>query len=246
MARSPIDVTSISNTQLWLDASNEASLTISGDSVSAWNDLARDVSFANEMDEQMPTRVIDGLNGHPVVRFDGDNDSLSALNLGILANQEDYTVAVVFRRMAGSNTRSTIFYGSDDADLPGLLVQAETGPERLRITHRSPPLASGGQFVGAATGPMDMPMRAIVQWIRDDAFRLDALYADGTAATDSATPSDPPHGSLNYTVGGSRPHATVNTFGGDIAEVIVFSRELRPPARDYLSNYLDTKWGLSN
>jgi hypothetical protein len=237
------DATSLGNLALWLDAADEDSFTISDDAVAEWTSRVRGHVFANETPEQRPARVASGLGGNAVVRFDGNDDGLFASSLLLLSAIQHYTVALVID--ANETTNGAVLYGAavDDVTLPSFLAQAETGPERLRITHREMPGLAAGDLVGLADGPIDTALRAIVQ--RDEeTLTIEALWSDGATGTDEDTVEEGPLAPLTYVIGAKRPNHDVDNFAGDIAEIMVFQRRLSTAELEYLRTMLDTKWGF--
>jgi len=235
------DLSSVGNTVLWLDAADEGSFTTQDDGVRFWNSRVGDFRFEAAAPSTRPARIEDGLNGLPVVRFDGVDDVMNSATIK-LVDDTGYTIAVVFRREDGTN--GPVFYGVDGENRPGVLLQAETGPERFRFTHRSPPAFSGGTFVGVAEATIGEPMRAVVS-VNETHVRLDTGSAAGTRESDSALLEVPALDELlTYCLGGSRPGDEVNNFTGDIAEVVVFAGRLNGPQREYVQATLDGKWGF--
>lgn len=235
------DMTSVANAALWLDASDEDSFTTQADGVRFWDSRVGDFRVEAAAPNTRPTRMSDGLNGLPVVRFDGVDDVMVSANIK-LVDDTGYTVAVVFRREAGTN--GPVFFGVDADNRPGVMLQAETGPERFRFTHRSPPAFSGGNFVGVADASMSEPMRAVVA-VDDTHVRLDTMSASGTSEAASRMLDVPALDQLlTYCVGGSRPADEIDNFSGDVAEIVVFYGELNTAQREYVAAALDAKWGF--
>ncbi|OBQ32885.1 MAG: hypothetical protein AN487_21545, partial [Anabaena sp. CRKS33] len=81
---------------LWLDAEDAASITLNGSTVSQWNDKsgnARNVSQATAANQ--PTLTTSGLNGKPVLTFDGADWLFNANPGALLRNVAGGTVAAV-------------------------------------------------------------------------------------------------------------------------------------------------------
>lgn len=235
------DMSSVGNTVLWLDADDEASFTIQDGAVRYWASRVFGLRIEAAAVATRPTRVDDGLNGRSVVRFDGVDDVLVSPQLNLTA-AEGYTVAAVFRRADGTN--GPVLFGVDDENRPAVMLQAETGPERFRFTHRSPPGFSGGSFIGAADGPLSDPLRALVA-VNELTLAIDARFADGTQEDEVKALMQPGQtDNLTWCVGGSRPLDTVDNFDGDVAELLVFRRTLNARERAYVADKLDAKWGM--
>jgi hypothetical protein len=60
---------------LWLDAEDAASITLNESTVSQWNDKSGNNRHASQATAaNQPTYTLNGLNGKPVLTFDGVND----------------------------------------------------------------------------------------------------------------------------------------------------------------------------
>lgn len=63
------------NLALWLDAADSSTITLNGSTVSQWNDKSGNSRHASQgTAANQPTYTASGLNGKPVVTFDGSDD----------------------------------------------------------------------------------------------------------------------------------------------------------------------------
>lgn len=236
------EVVSLGNISLWLDASDTETLFTSEGHVMTWTSKTGDNVFLPMHDvetDNAPTFVADGINGQPVVRFDGD-DELFLPNTQ-LQGLDDYTVVLIGRY-------------DDDADDGGVLyaVNAMNRPGfrmrmsglGMRVNHTSPPALSNGDFVELDTAGFG------------DVFRAITTRSAETMVLHMRTPDDEDMGeravtqprlpSMTYVLGGTRADAdhTIEQFTGDLAEVIIFRRVIDGQERVILESYLAEKWGL--
>ncbi|MFM6272695.1 MAG: hypothetical protein ACKPFA_40420, partial [Dolichospermum sp.] len=65
------------STDLWLDAADSSTITLNGSTVSQWNDKSGNGRNAIQATAtNQPAYTANGLNGKPVLTFDGINDFL--------------------------------------------------------------------------------------------------------------------------------------------------------------------------
>jgi hypothetical protein len=214
---------------LWLDADDASTLTLNGSTVSQWNDKsgnARHVSQATAANQ--PTLTASGLNGKPVVTFDGVNDRLvtASTTLGITNSASLIVVAQPSSRtppeqgIAGSDSLTNRF---------GLFI---TGSNAMRWN----PI-SGGSTVQAISVTGAQILVGTAQSGNSALFRNGTSIATGTAAT--ATMENTP-----FNIGNMLPGTTLPHFSGPIAEVLVLPSSLSTTDRQLLEGYLAWKWGL--
>lgn len=121
---------SAADVALWLDAADDASFAFhSGQAVSTWTDRSSAALEATSVDAgTAPTRVVDALNGRPVVSFDGSDDELVMPGVSAFseATHGNYTLFLVVRTM--TEGQGSVFLGEGGGD--GLeLVASEAGSD---------------------------------------------------------------------------------------------------------------------
>jgi hypothetical protein len=237
------DITSIAETALWLDAADEDAFTIAGGAVTSWASRVGGALFESGVGAQQPTRVDGALNGLPVVRFDGADDSLSAADLGIVDRTDDLSIAAVVRSSSGD--LGAIFFGVDDANAPAVRLYANNPSGDFRFSFNSPPAITNGDFVTAGVAPSTEPARLVGRWGVGETMRIETLFQSGGMASDSSAAAQPDlDQNLTFVVGGKRPNHDIDNFAGDIAELIVFRRYLNVAELAAVQAYLDDKWGM--
>lgn len=237
------EVVSLGNIGLWLDASDTESLGMSDGHVVTWTSKTGESVFLplHDVDtENAPTFVADGINGRPVVHFDGDDELF--LPNRLLQGLDDYTVVVIGRYDADSDSGG-IFYGVNGDNQPGFRMRM-SGGLGMRVNHNGPPAISNGDFVELDTADFGDVFQAFTTRSAETMV-LNMTTADDegmaeTAVTQSRLPS------LTYVLGGTRADAdhTIDQFTGDIAELIIFRRVIDGQERAMLESYLAEKWGL--
>lgn len=89
---------------LWLDAADASTITLNGSTVSQWRDKSGNRRhFLQATAANQPTYTPNGLNGKPVVTFDGVDDFLSSSSwTGLISGLSGLTVSCVIRGTSGT------------------------------------------------------------------------------------------------------------------------------------------------
>ena len=99
----------LQNVELWLDADESTTVTHSSNAVSQWKDKSgKDNHASQSTAANQPTLTASGLNGKPVITFDGTNDSLNATNVNIT---QSYSFFIAAKRVTGSTNKQYLFDG---------------------------------------------------------------------------------------------------------------------------------------
>ena len=221
--------TSISGCQLWLDAADPFSLTLSGANVTQWNDKSG--SNYNATASGASPLVANRLNGLPGIQFTGTNSfSGTASNTGttvsvfIVAEMSASTGS--YGRIVSLGTAATDDFNSTArtaAILRQLTNQAITSYRNselgvVSVTYNTPFI--GGSFY---TGSINI------------------MYSNGTAGTSVAS-----SGSFNYSlyaIGTNAGLGPVNLVGY-VYEVLIYNTSVTNTQREQVEGYLAWKWGL--
>jgi len=217
---SPDDIAGL---QLWLDASDESTITESSGSVSQWDDKSGNgnhVSQGTAADQ--PTTGVNTLNGLNVISW--NNDVLANTSLDLV---QPLTTFVVVN---GGSAGNYVFDSDED----------NGGTNRLSLFKD----ASTGKFAYFATssgvvGNLAATSGSVVQTVEWNGSSssmwqngsLDVAGATGAAGTDG------------FRVG--RRHDSSFFWVGDIAEILVYDSALSTTDREALEVYLAAKWGIT-
>lgn len=227
----------------WLDAA-DASTILDGDgdaadtgtgganngfsgSVATWRDKSGSgFHVVNGTATQQPTYTLGALNGGNVVTFDGATDRLVNAAASIAGN--DHTIFIVFNRTTATG-RDAVFELGGGASRNALFMN-EGSTNRINYYVNSAFYNSSGTYT---TG----------------AYELVSITHDNNAFSLHRGNNQ----QLNQT-GGIRATTTGIVIGddstsgdqlqGNIAEMIVYDRDLTAAERRDIENYLATKWGL--
>jgi hypothetical protein len=234
---------------LWLDAEDAASITLNGSTVSQWNDKsgnARHVSQATAANQ--PTRTLNGLNGKPVLTFDGA-DWLFNANPGAIArnvaggtvaavmNYTDFTIQripIAAMNGAGAGVRlSTVLQAAGTLNIAARRLDAEGA-----LVVSSPPTYTSGTNV-IQVGVARYSDGALDQFVNGVAGGTGTFPSSGNSSdTDSAT----------LIIGGTSTDDGVtlnlNQMLGFVGEVVYTNTALSTTDRERLEGYFAWKWGL--
>ena len=227
--------TSAGNCVLWLDATDPAGTGVqpeNNSTLASWVDksgLGNNVTQATTANQ--PTYVRGIVNGNPVVRFDGVNDSLQDSSFTALGTS-NVSFWLVERNLNGSLGAAPISFGYFTGNEPagGIIFQNNGGLQ---------PLSDGNNSVvyTSATARIDFLNRTNVSGGVGG-----SMYLNGNSLSklDNSTGTYP----TTFVVG-LRHNATIYS-SGDICEVLIFTGTPTATQRQSVESYLAAKWGLTS
>ncbi len=251
-------VTSIRDLALWyettLDSSFSSTDSIDGNPVYTWYDNNTQTSAKNHATNgagtaypnactSCPTYIQSGINGLPVVRFDGVNDYMS-FN-GKILNGTNYTIFAVGSPVALPANNFTFFIGSTTGSITN---------HNIGLGWRNTSLIYFGDYIGGAE-PISYSF---------------SMTNSGNGAKIFTARFDQSSGKLLWINGGTNPGATNTGATGDtnatapvvdnvgamlgrflgtysninIAEIIIFQRALMKEERQAVEIYLGKKYNI--
>jgi hypothetical protein len=228
-------VNNIEDLSLWLETTSSDSLShieaSDNNSISTWNDLSES-SFIPKNATQInpanqPKYITNVINGLPVLRFDG---SASLSFDGNILVQTNYTIFIVEQRRS-------------DKDLNHIISGTDGIVDRvLRIGYRNDFETMFSQYTGnydANVSTYTSPIPRIHAFLFTSNIGkkhfINGIH--GTMDNPGSNYIVPLQGFVGSTIG-------ANVFEGDIAEIIMFSRELKTQEREDVESYLSEKWGI--
>lgn len=231
------------NLELWLRADDIAGAD--GDAVSAWvSREGNSYSFAATLTTRPLLKLgANGINGKPTVLFDGVNDVL-VLSSSIF-NTSAGTIFTVIRFTSTLATGAQSFIGSGDEASATRLVAAlsmlASATPTVRMFQRNNDVATtvtGNTSMIAATPYRQMFRSSGTSYTLkvNDTVQTLTGTDNGDWFADTANRD-------NTTIGANKVSSVVNFFKGDIAEVIVYGRELSALETSKVENYLSYRYG---
>jgi hypothetical protein len=191
---------------------------------------------ANNADQE-PTYVQNGLNGKPVLRFNGDQSLYSSDNFGGVLNHDMTIIVVALSTASPQREQFPLYLGQNATPHANRALPYYKGVELF-----------DGQFVGRFGPPVARRNIFIMFAASINPTLTEAtFYRNGkkTAVGDS----DPIDGDVKFadlSDGVTMGAATDPVCGweGDIAEELVFDRQLTPGEMQTIWSCLSSKYGL--
>jgi len=229
-------VTDVPGSVLWLDAS-QIPVQANNTTLATWADQSaagtNSVSQATVAAQPRYVDAANGLNGRPVVRFDG----AQAMFSGSVPSFDDFTLFAVYQfDTLGSdrivvtkydyptnNREWAFFYNSNNLRLRS----SGNGTATSDMTFGLPPT---GSFNVESLRKQDAAATA---------FRNGASLSVGGTVVDTLH-----HGNSHFSVGAVNASTPVSTLDGSIAEAIVYDRPVNAAERIVLENYLSSKYNV--
>lgn len=235
---SPSDITGL---ELWLDAQDAGTITVTGSGVSSWTDKSgnsNDVGQATDADR--PTQsTVNGKNG---ITF-AASDLLELASASVTGlDGPDITVYVVYSKeftetdnwpgmVSRSNTAWTSGWRIAASSAAGTTIRASVGAYTTNFVDDLGSPASGGDA-----------WKVCHMEFENTAPLLEMFLNNTTQGTDTT-------GSIVTTgldlVVGNGDNTGSYAFVGDIGEVIVYNKILTAEEKTTLHSYLQTQWGVT-
>ena len=240
-AGSPI--ATIDNLVMWLEVTSDKSFNASekidttlGDTgtISSWNDLNPQTASPNNATQNVtnnkPRYVANGINGLPAVNFDGIDDYLNLPNGTVPYEDSPYTIFIV------SSTNSLC--------ICGVLGSGTSGVTYGSNSYRYDP--SGFFYNYWWFQSLSTPAGSVaikIPYIFTISYKtLDRkMYINGLLKS-SDTPSGRVSTVINNAVGVTNNYSEF--MNGYIGEIIIFNRSLTDTQRTDVESYLKNKWGI--
>ena len=228
------------NLALWLDAADSSTITLNGSTVSQWNDKSGNARHASQPTAaNQPTYTANGLNGKPVVTFDGSNDFMTFQTA--FGTVTEFNAVIVWRTDASG-------VGNFD-----YLYQIGDGSNALSLNAASPNAGVfNGNYYGLSSGvsAVDFNTPAVFNAATITSHRIGAgtahnFWVNGSARTvpawlQSLNVDSSTSGLGRYINGNS------HFLQGYIAEIVfVNNTTLSTADRQLLEGYLAWKWGTA-
>lgn len=208
---------------------------------SAWADQTTNARNASQATaDYRPAYVTNVLNGRPVLRFDGVDDSLFTTALTNLNSLVGLSVFVVVSPLRTTGTQITAMLRSTE----GISAGIQLGTDLLYIYYSD----ENGMCYGHYTATHTIGVPKIYTSIFNGALSGNSrtvVYEGGTSKTliyDISPPADLCNTLTSLYVGKG---TGADAFQGDIAEIIIYPTALSDNQRKQVELYLSRKWDIA-
>jgi hypothetical protein len=226
---------------LWL-AADSGIATNSGGLVSAWSDQSGEGHSGSQASSGgQPAFLPNQLNGLPVVHFSGGQffslagQVLTSQTFTVFAMTRDQRTDTNFRELISNWDNTT---GNQLTSM--FLGTTALNPVRVRFTDNFGGADQGQTGVGIVSNPTNFFILTAVS-----GATTVALYQNTTNIAFNASPLTPRNLGGGYVVGRQGTGTFDEYWHGDIAELIVFNRELTATELNQVWQYLAAKYGAA-
>ena len=217
----------LASLELWLDASDDTSITHTSNAVSQWSDKSGNSKHATQSTaDNKPTRTSSALNGKSVITFDGTNDYLTASTLNI---SQPYSIFAVAKTIGGSG-RDFVFDGVTDNNKRSLIALKGNNSGKVESWAGS----WGNSNISTPSNYFTLSS------VFNSSSGL--IGIDGTVVSSLNTSTRNLSGGIRI---GANYLANADYLGGDIAEFLIVDAAVSTSDRQAIEGYLAHKWGLS-
>ncbi len=248
----PVDIASLA---VWLDGNDldgdgapegVAESGITAGAIATWVDKSGGgVNVLQGAPGSRPTFVAAGLNGLPVARFDGTNDSLNSAVISI-ASANGHTLFVVVD-VNNSGSSSTIIRHRPNGGigtLPGIALEMDSSENYNIVFHED---VAGNALRNDSSGGSAPAAAAIIGFDFASSsldIRHDGVIFDNTvSSTTGATPLGNVDGNTTFAVGNNFDD-NARPLNGDISEILLFDESLSVADRQAIERYLGAKYNI--
>lgn len=224
---------------MWYDASNTASISLSGSSVTQWNDLSGNGRHASG--GSSPQYIPNAQNGRAAIDFGTDTQyRLLIANPVTFASKNLHFFAVAKSRKESPTDYSAIIgaYASTQGASTGALCWSFPGAGNVGGTQQ---FLNSSIAWGTAASKSDYSSSTF--------YNVNAALSSGVSTFRASRADDGSGGSLSGTISfptNALGHQEGPTYGGNvtIAELICFGYKLSDSDRNKVEDYLFDKWGV--
>lgn len=211
------------NITAWFDAMESSSVILNGTTVSQWRDISGNGRHATQATKaNQPTYTPNGLNGKPVLTFDGVDDFLSSSGWdGLISGLSGLTISTVIRGTSGTLINTT---GNNGAQFS---------------------IESGGAFWINSTSPIYIPFTANAD-IQSYSFNAGVRqgHRNGTLLQQTTAT---PNSIITYndsTIEIGRRSWSAQFLDANISELLLIRSALSTANRQHFEGYFAWRWEL--
>ena len=212
---------------LWFDASDLSTITESSGSVSEWRDRSGNSRHVTQAaGTSQPALITNGMNGLPVVRFDGSSDRMDTASLTLTGRQHHLMVV-----RTASNGRSIVVSNAGSVNEATVFQDPASSPTLRWGIFRSNAAASSTTTSSAANTAYVVSA--------DFNGSSSRLRVNGIQAISGTV------GTANTSAVRLGANPALIHIGGDLAEVVIVSGSLTAGQIGDWEAYAAAKWGIT-
>jgi hypothetical protein len=241
---------SIANLQAWYDASDTATISLSGSAVTQWDDKSANAyNLTQGTAARRPASGVNTLNSLNVVTFDGNDvlQAATAANWTFLNNSGGATVFLA--AYYDTSAAQTMIFDTSTSTTGAVGVTTSRGSNDKLSAFVA--YGTGGQYVSLDSALQTLTDSTAFYWSmklsnNDDAANRIKVSLNGAAEQGANTYSNAPSASApaQPLFLGSYDSAGNQGFQGRIAELIFYSGILSSDDIDLVNDYLADKWAI--
>ena len=217
----------LQNVELWLDADESTTVTHSSNAVSQWKDKSgKDNHTEQSAATSQPTLTASGLNGKPVIIFDGTSDHITSTDLNIT---QSYSMFLVAKTNNNASGRDYLFDGVGSTNSHRSLIALDNGGKIQ--------MWAGSWANSNFNTPSGYFVLSAVFNTTSSSLSLNGTRANGLNV-----------GSYNLTNGiriGCNNVVSADYLDGAIAEFLILDETASLDTQNIVEGYLAHKWGLA-
>lgn len=232
--------------QLWLDGSDQSTVTLNGTTVSEWRSKVGGIALTQVAAGAQPTLTANYVGGRSALTFDGGDVMSSASAPLAIAPCTSFIVldektavnfagALVGRPASGDDFASTTGFITTARDNPNVILRASNTSAAAAVALS----ASSGSQGAAAYG---RKLVSVVVNVSTAFLRVNAVQgAEDSAHTASGS-------SAGIVVGGRFVSSAISAsfrFNGVICEILHYSQAFSPDQTKAVERYLANRWGIT-
>ena len=222
---------------VWYDANQ--GVTVTGTAVTQWDDQS---GYNNDATPpavgNRPALVTSGVNGYPVITFDGSSDYLTAADASSL-DLTTWTIVVVAIINTHKSYNAFVVKGADAQENYEFLTNfPSTGNIHYPVRY-----TSGGRSTDSEAGEVFSTSSYEVHQLDYDQSNFEYFIDGSQTETDSETRTPQTNSSLLYI--GNEQGTAGRFLNASVAEIIIYSSPINSAERLILHNSLAAKYGIT-
>jgi prepilin-type N-terminal cleavage/methylation domain-containing protein len=243
----------ISDLNLWLETTSDKSFLstekYNNSLISNWNGInltsSSIISATQTNPNFKPKYIVNGFNGLPVVRFEGNDGDIPNSDYMTLPSEvvpygdSEYSVFIVAKRTLNNPARNIVLSGGSFIDISTNSMNIFAFVNNIATNY----WFTTASIINSPANSISANIFYISEFFYDkNATYSRSIYINGSKVAEANLGSRVSTKNNNYI--GRRSDFTVNYFDGDLAELIVYNRAISGSERKSVAEYLSRKWNI--